>query len=100
MPSIKHGDMRSYSSGRKKNYNAWGKSKTYTRTFSDYKPQRNFRLNEERIPSLPIRMGVDHSIDKELINKQEISKNYTIAPAYNKGAYQVISKDNIKHIGK
>ena len=32
--------------------------------------------------------------------KKEISSKYTIAPAYNKGAYQVISKDNIKDIGK
>ena len=30
----------------------------------------------------------------------EESKNFTIAPAYNKGCYQVISKDNFKHIGK
>lgn len=30
----------------------------------------------------------------------EESKNFTIAPAYNKGGYQVISKDNIKDIGK
>ena len=30
----------------------------------------------------------------------EESKKFTIAPAYNKGAYQVISKDNVKHIGK
>ena len=32
--------------------------------------------------------------------KQEICKQYTIAPAYNKGAYQVIGKSNIKDIGK
>ena len=32
--------------------------------------------------------------------KQVISSNYTIAPAYNKGAYQVISRENIKDIGK
>lgn len=32
--------------------------------------------------------------------KVEASKNFTVAPAYNKGAYQVISKENIKHIGK
>ena len=30
----------------------------------------------------------------------EESKKFTVAPAYNKGAYQVISKDNVKHIGK
>ena len=28
------------------------------------------------------------------------SKKFTIAPAYNKGGYQVISKENIKNIGK
>jgi len=32
--------------------------------------------------------------------KREISKNYTIAPAYNKGAYQVIPRQDVKHIGK
>ena len=30
----------------------------------------------------------------------EESKKFTIAPAYNKCGYQVISKDNVKHIGK
>ena len=28
------------------------------------------------------------------------SKNFTIAPAYNKGAYQVITKNNVKDIGR
>ncbi len=32
--------------------------------------------------------------------KLEISKQYTVAPAYNKGAYQVIPKSDVKHIGK
>ena len=32
--------------------------------------------------------------------KQEASKNFTVAPAYNKGAYQVIPSTDIKHIGK
>ena len=30
----------------------------------------------------------------------EESKNFTVAPAYNKGAYQVITKSNIKDIGR
>ena len=30
----------------------------------------------------------------------EESKKFTVAPAYNKGAYQVIPKSDIKHIGK
>jgi hypothetical protein len=33
--------------------------------------------------------------------KRKIHKhNFTIAPAYNKGAYQVISKKDIKDIGR
>ena len=32
--------------------------------------------------------------------KVEISKQYTIAPAYNKGAYQVIPPTDVEHIGK
>jgi len=32
--------------------------------------------------------------------KIEISRGYTVAPAYNKGAYQVISKEHVKYIGK
>ena len=32
--------------------------------------------------------------------KKLISHNFTIAPAYNKGAYQVISKREIKDIGR
>ena len=30
----------------------------------------------------------------------EESKKFTVAPAYNKGAYQVITKANIKDIGR
>ena len=30
----------------------------------------------------------------------EISKKYTVAPAYNKGAYQVIPPSDVEHIGK
>ena len=32
--------------------------------------------------------------------KLEASKKFTVAPAYNKGGYQVINKNDIKDIGK
>jgi hypothetical protein len=32
--------------------------------------------------------------------KELIPHNFTIAPAYNKGPYQVISKNDIKDIGR
>lgn len=43
------------------------------------------------------------SFDSGGINVSKVDRpksNHTVAPAYNKGAYQVISKDNIKDIGK
>tara|TARA_A100001011_G_scaffold306240_2_gene321143 strand:- start:193 stop:522 length:330 start_codon:yes stop_codon:yes gene_type:complete len=39
----------------------------------------------------------DHKWEME---KLKISSQYTVAPAYNKGAYQVIGKSSIKDIGK
>ena len=33
-------------------------------------------------------------------NKNRTSKTYTVAPAYNKGPYMVISKDEVKNIGR
>jgi hypothetical protein len=40
------------------------------------------------------------TVDMVELEKRVISSNYTIAPAYNKGAYQVISRENVKDIGK
>ena len=37
---------------------------------------------------------------KERLMRVEESKNFTVAPAYNKGAYQVIPRSDVKHIGK
>ena len=96
---MKYGSMRHSPSGRKKKTNYWGKSKSYTREFKDYQPTRNFRLEEPKHPSLPVQMTSTETQD----NRQErlaISSQYTIAPAYNKGAYQVIAKENVKHIGR
>jgi hypothetical protein len=42
----------------------------------------------------------DTSVSPDTKIKQEVSKNYTVAVAYNKGAYQVIPKDSVKLIGK
>ena len=45
-------------------------------------------------PSAPPSIGQTPRIEREKSDK------YTVAIAYNKGAYQVIPKDDIKHIGK
>ena len=44
--------------------------------------------------------GVGNATKKDERYKLEVSKQYTIAPAYNKGGYQVIGKNNIKDIGR
>ena len=44
--------------------------------------------------------GIGNAFKKDDRDRLRVSKNYTIAPAYNKGAYQVIGKDNIKDIGR
>ena len=55
------------------------------------------REQEEKYPSY-ISTKTISNFDNSY--KKEISKKYTISIAYNKGGYQVISKDNIKDIGK
>ena len=38
--------------------------------------------------------------EETAVKEHYVSSKHTIAPAYNKGAYQVISKNSIKDIGK
>jgi len=76
---------------------------------SDFKPlkisqadlDRQARAQEhrEKYPSMGNGIGTA-SVRRDTSWKREESKNFTIAPAYNKGAYQVITKNNIKDIGK
>ena len=68
------------------------------------KKQTVVRSTTDKIPSHSPSMkgtgkgtGVDIQWQQE---KLKISSGYTVAPAYNKGAYQVIGKNNIKDIGK
>ena len=57
------------------------------------------RKHREQYPSLGV--GTSKYVPQESQDyKKEISKQYTVAPAYNKGAYQVINPDNIVDIGK
>ena len=52
-----------------------------------------------------IKDGTFHTVGNNGTKKDnswqiEESKNYAIAPAYNKGAYQVVPKSDLKYIGK
>ena len=61
------------------------------------------QLHHKKFRSMPIGSYDAQSalleMKKKIIAQRE-SKNFTVAPAYNKGAYQVIPKSDIKHIGK
>ena len=54
--------------------------------------------HREKYPSLP--MSSTYTPNKDQSWKQQESQNFTIAPAYNKGAYQVIPRKDVKHIGR
>ena len=61
------------------------------------------QLHHKKFRSMPIGSYDAQSALQEMKKKiiaQKESKNFTVAPAYNKGAYQVIPKSDIKHIGK
>ena len=55
------------------------------------------RKHREKYPSMPIG---EYKPEVDTSYKKEVSKNYTVSIAYNKGSYQVIPKDDVEHIGK
>lgn len=55
------------------------------------------QAEREKYPSLE---STEYTPQPDTQYKNEVSKRYTVAIAYNKGGYQVIGKDNIKDIGK
>ena len=59
-----------------------------------------YRRETKYIPSLNSTGGIDSCSKKDNTEQLKVSSNYTIAPAYNKGAYQVITKESIKDIGR
>ena len=83
---IIQGSLRHSPSGRKRKTNAWKKAKPLefvSQSIKTMTPTAN------EIPS-----------SKTTSYKVEESKNFTVAPAYNKGAYQVIPRGDVEWIGK
>jgi hypothetical protein len=58
------------------------------------------RKFNERYPSYTGSSASTCSVSTDAEMKRNESKNWTVAPAYNKGAYQVIPKTGIKDIGR
>ena len=59
----------------------------------------NYRIDTKEYASAPL--GDPNPDETARQDKSYTSSSrYTIAPAYNKGAYQVITEENIKDIGR
>lgn len=99
---IRQGNLSYDYSGRKRK-----KSKPSASTLKKLKPVTNKTLGKPtnfRRDEGVVYKSAEETFSNCLLPdddyKREVSKNYTIAPAYNKSGYQVISKEDIKHIGR
>ena len=85
--------------GRKRKTNAWKAPKA--KTMADFNwstPSQNTVVRQTKsYPSAPMTPAGKL---EDTSWKREESKNFTVAPAYNKGAYQVIPRSDVQHIGK
>jgi hypothetical protein len=88
--------MKYSPSGRKRKTNAYKKAK---RPNFVAQTKKSFKQVEKRkeIPSIK---STGNCTVADNSWKVEASKKFTVAPAYNKGAYQVIPRGDVKWIGK
>lgn len=95
---IIQGSMRYSPSGRKRKTNAYKKR---ARPKFVAQQKKNFK-KPDTTPEIPSLLHSSKTKYKNEDNswKLEESKKWTVAPAYNKGAYQVIPKGDVKWIGK
>jgi hypothetical protein len=97
---IIHGALNYDASGRKKKTTNKRSFKRFTGNGVNSIPTYEYRRGRtDHIRSLDTSTCAT-TVNREAEVKKEVSKNYTVAVAYNKGAYQVIPKNGIKDIGK
>ena len=99
------GSLRYDIHGRKRKQHALN-SKKRRKNIAEFKPykaektfaQQQMEDHRTKYPSMDISSEYTPQTDHSW--KAEESKNFTVAPAYNKGAYQVIPRKDVEHIGK
>ena len=91
--ALTFGSLRHTPSGRKRK--PLPKVKKRTTEWKPYEAPKTYRRETPEYPSCD-----DKSHCTTIVEKPQLSSKYTIAPAYNKGAYQVISTENVKDIGR
>tara|TARA_E500000318_G_scaffold65829_1_gene60781 strand:+ start:229 stop:519 length:291 start_codon:yes stop_codon:yes gene_type:complete len=95
---IIQGSMRYSPSGRKRKTNAY-KKKAQPKFVAQ--KTKNFKTPDttSKIPSLKTSSKTKYKTEDNSWKVEE-SKKFTVAPAYNKGAYQVIPRGDVEWIGK
>jgi len=88
------GSLRFTTSGRRRK--ALPKPRKYTPKFQALEDSDTYRRDTVEYKSASAMGGDCEAPDRSYTE----GSKFTIAPAYNKGAYQVISADNIKDIGR
>jgi hypothetical protein len=96
---IIRGSMNYDRHGRKRK-KAIGWSKTKRREYKWAKEQRGAMVTPVDKKFYPSAKPTEYTPPPSVEYKKEISKQYTVSIAYNKGAYQVIPKSEVKDIGK
>ena len=91
--ALTFGSLRHTSSGRKRR--PLPTVKRYTPKFQPLEDTDVYRRETKEYKSADV-VGVDTTLS----TRHKLDSKYTIAPAYNKGAYQVISRENVKDIGR
>ena len=92
--ALTFGSLRHTASGRKRK--PLPKSRSYTPKFGPLQVSNTYRRETVEYKSADSGVGICTAPDRSYTE----DATFTVAPAYNKGAYQVISKDNIKDIGR
>ena len=91
------GQMTYDQHGRKRKSKFTKAVRTKQPEWKTFAPDTTYRRTTQEYPSAPVSQ---YSTPQDTSYKQKASENYTVSIAYNKCAYQVIPKDEVKHIGK
>jgi hypothetical protein len=95
------GSLRYDMTGRKRKSKALNKCKRYKPAFKEMTVKSVHPAYEDQVKysSAPLTPASEsNNVDDSY--KQEVSKKYTVSIAYNKGSYQVVPNDDVKHIGR
>ena len=79
----------------------FGVLKTKSNIVGTFEPEKIYRRETPHIPSASNGIGNGGTIDhKQRQERLEVSKQYSIVPAYNKGPYMVVGKEELKTAGR